>query len=604
MKTNLRRIGHNARGAFDAAFALDCEPALGPVGAIDADALPPRAGAPAQRLRLLHFNDLHNHLAEYLPDGALGSRFAAMSAHLRAARGQPDVPAVFLSVGDDHTGGILDEIACDPDGTFRRDPAYSTYSRAGLDVATIGNHEFDRGSAYLARAIRQDAAFPILSANVHSSSNLEAGRDYHPAVIALVGGLRVGFIGLTTRVETRAPQNGDPTIRVGNPVTALERTLPPLSQVCDTVVILSHCGYGDSASATGKAAVARDLGEADFAIAACADAHSAAPVIVLGAHTHTRLNEHGLEPANRIGAVPIMQAEANGRFLGDVTLEGTPPAFRKTRLHPITPTDDPDTALLDDHIRPMFGEVDAALSRTIFHNDVAGLDWDVTQRTRYGRECGVANLFTDAVVARVCALTGQAPELAMLTGGSLLSGLPTGPVSYRRFFEVMPYPDEIYILDVAPEDLAAILASNAHRMLRPGEDLATDRFIGRGFLHFSAGLRYRIDPGVEAAAARPRDALLNGQPLGDRRAPVRIATVSYLALGGFGERWAGQEVGGGVSPGLAGFDMRGLRQSPTGLFFRKEVEAALRAGGRIASDPHDGRLMLHDQPAKRSSSSA
>ena len=602
MATRLRRIAHNANGVFDRAYALCCEPALAPVAAIDTAPLPARGGAPAKGLRLFHFNDLHNHLSVYDADGTVLPRFSVMSQIVRRAR-EAAVPSVFVSVGDDHTGGILDEIASDRTGRFRLDPSYRVFSAAGVDVAAIGNHEFDRGSAHLAQAIRQDAAFPILSANIHSSEHLEPGRDFHPAIIALIGGLRVGFVGLTSRIETRAPQNGDPTIRVSNPVTALERVLPPLSEVCDTVVILSHCGYGDSGSATGKAAVARDLGEADFAVAACADAHSAAPVALLGAHTHTRLNEHGFEPANRIGAVPIMQAEANGRFLGEVTLDGTPPAFAEARLHPIAPTDDHDTALFDDHIRPLFDEVDAALSETIVENHIAGLDWDVTQRTRYGGECGVANLFTDAVVARVAALTGRAPDLAMLTGGSLLSGLPRGPVSYRRFFEVMPYPDEVYIVDVAAEELAEILCSNARRVLRAGEDLATDRFIGRGFVHFSAALRYRIDPGADAASARPRDVELCGEPLCARREPIRIATVSYLAMGGFGERWAGQEIGGGVAPGLTGFDLRGLPQSPTGLFFRKEVEAHLRGLGRIGTDPHDGRLVLSDQPAKRSSSS-
>ncbi len=602
MATRLKRIAHNEKGVFDAAWALRCEPARAPVAAIDTAPLPPRAPAPAAGLRIFHFNDLHNHIASFDADGRLQPRFAAMSQRVHAAR-DAGTPAVFVSVGDDHTGGILDEIACDRTGRFRLDPAYRVYSAAGLDVAAIGNHEFDRGTAHLARAIRQDAAFPVLSANVHSSEHIEPGRDFHPAIIALICGLRVGFIGLTTRIESRAPQNGDPTIRVGNPVTALERVLPPLSAVCDTVVILSHCGYGDSGTATGKAAVARDLGEADFALAACADAHSAAPAVLLGAHTHTRLNEHGFEPGNRIGSVPITQAEANGRFLGEVTLEGTPPAFADARLHPIAPGDAHDTALFEEHIRPLFGEVDALLSRTVFDNRVPGLGWEVTQRTRYGGDCGVANLFNDAVVARVAALTGRAPDLAMLTGGSLLSGLPVGPVSYRHFFEVMPYPDEIYILDVAPEELADILLSNARRVLRPAEDLATDRFIGRGFVHFSAGLRYGIELGTEAAASRPRDVRIHGQLLCARREPIRIATVSYLALGGFGERWAGQEIGGGVQRGLAGFDMRAMPQSPTGLFYRKEVEAFLRGLGRVEADPHDGRLVLHDQPAKRSSSS-
>ena len=125
---------------------------------------------------------------------------------VRDARAESDRATLFLSIGDDHTGSVFDELLGWNEEEFEIDAGYSVYSAGGIDCSVLGNHEFDRGSALLAKGIRQDATFPVLSANVFGSSHLIAGQDYHPAAIAVSNGLRIGLIGLTTRVETRVGQ--------------------------------------------------------------------------------------------------------------------------------------------------------------------------------------------------------------------------------------------------------------------------------------------------------------------------------------------------------------------------------------------------------------
>ena len=106
-----------------------------------------------------------------------------------------------------------------------------------------------------------------------------------------VKGLRIGFIGLTTAVDTRVGMEGDPTLAVSSPVQAAANVYKAVEAVSDVVVILSHCGYGRDMHASGKAATARKIGEGDFAIAEAVGPLGTKPCVLIGGHSHTTLNK-------------------------------------------------------------------------------------------------------------------------------------------------------------------------------------------------------------------------------------------------------------------------------------------------------------------------
>lgn len=184
----IRRIAANPAGGVDALFAIEGDftqyPPRGLVALTPDDI--PSALPPALRLRLFHVNDMHNHLCDIAGGRPATQRLAQMVACVRAARAAAgaDEAVLFLSAGDDHTGTIFDELVGWGAEDFTLDPSYRALSAAGLDVAAIGNHEFDRGAAQLVRGIEADAAFALVSANVHSSAHLVPARHYHPALIA------------------------------------------------------------------------------------------------------------------------------------------------------------------------------------------------------------------------------------------------------------------------------------------------------------------------------------------------------------------------------------------------------------------------------------
>jgi 5'-nucleotidase / UDP-sugar diphosphatase len=570
----------------------------------------------------LHFNDMHNHITDMHGKKGDTHRLAQMVKQVRETRAAAaDNEAVlFVSAGDDHTGSVFDELMGWSPDEFVADASYRAYSAAGVDISTLGNHEFDRGAALLKKGIKTDARFPLLSANVHSSAHLKRDEDYVAAAIADIKSLRVGLIGLTTNVDTRVGQPADPTLAVERPTVAITNLLPAVAEISDVVVILSHCGYGEGKHTSGKAATAREIGDGDFAIARIAARLTDKPVVVVGGHSHTKLNEDGIDANNLLDGVLITQAQAHGKWLGDIALsiaagEGRDKWYNSVSLRPIKnsdkrvkPEDEKYASLQQEgdwdadfeaaHVAPLIKALDSRLAETIGEIGVDTMTRDAMIASRYVTENMLANFMNDAVVARSVTFPGGKVDFALFNATGVSSGVDKGPLSFKEWYDVMPYADAIHVASMTGAQINAMLQSNAKRLLRPEEVADTDMggFVSRGFLHFSSGIRYEIVPGSDAKSAKAVNITLNGQPIEkvmDKTFTIAINT--YMALGGFGEAWNGKPIGGGVAGEIASFDLRALDYDHTGLVYRNEVIAYIRAQKVITEvngAKRDGRLMV------------
>jgi len=618
----------NPAGAVERLFLLRGNPLAGPITTIVTEAgnpvpAPSLADNERRVLRLLHVNDLHNHITEMHAARGDTHRLAQMVKLVNQARSAAaaDEVVLFVSGGDDHTGSVFDELLGWAPDEFVADAGYRAASAAGVDIAVLGNHEFDRGAEMLRIGIAEDAAFPVLSANVHGSRHLLRDRDYVAAAILEAKGLRVGFIGLTTPVDTRTGQPEDPDMQVASPVQAVTNLVPAVAEIADVVVILSHCGFGSGQHRTGKAGAARLIGEGDFDIAEAAGRLTDKPVVLIGGHTHTPLNALGLDPGNVIEGVLMTQAEANGRFLGEVAMSirangGRQGWFTHVGLHPIkrrddrVAADDPVAGTLETEadydqdfeagvVAPLIAALDDKLAQTI---GTVAADAEVSPERviadRYTRETALLNFMNDALVARSRTFPNGPVDLALFNATAIITGLQTGPLSFGDWYAVMPYADQVHVARMTGAEIAAMLQSNAHRLVRPDEadglDLAG--FVSRGFLHFSAGIRYRIAPGVDATEARALDITILGRPLDEvRKETFSIAINTYVQLGGFAEAWNDQPIVAGVPGEIKGIDLRGLDYSHTGLVYRNEIIAHIREAGGISAEGGarlDGRLTI------------
>ena len=300
----------------------------------------------AFRLRLLHFNDLHGRLADVSGD-RVAPVFSRIAGFIRRARaevaGRRDAGVLVLSGGDDLVGSPFAELAGARPAQFRCHPAYRLYSAAGVDASAVGNHDLDWGLGMLALAAERDARFPLLAANLVPGPGVRLAQ-LQPWTVVSVNGLKVGLIGLTTQSEVKRlfPRE----FEIGDPLAAVLDLLPEVRAQSELVILLSHLGR----SQADMYPPSHGLRDAELALALPERAVS----VIVGSHTHTVLNENGLDPAALVNGILLAQAGSNAQFLGDIEIEVTgtgaevtgarlwsveslpdDPEFEQTRMQPL-----------------------------------------------------------------------------------------------------------------------------------------------------------------------------------------------------------------------------------------------------------------------------
>lgn len=568
-------------------------------------------GGEERELRLLHINDLHSHLVDFSAAGDV-HRMAQLSKLVKQARAaEPGLPTLFLSMGDEHIGTVWDELLGTNADDFQCSASYQALSMAGLDVAAVGNHELDKGAALLARAIEQDARFPVLSANLLGS---RFPMPWLPAAIGLIDGLRIAFIGVTTVIDTHLETEDDPAFHGVNPAQTAARLAEALGDHVDLILCLSHVGYNGPLPDGRNSRYALNLGDQEISRALAKTAQ--VPVVLLGGHSHSVLNRNGLDQRHVIAGIPNLQAGEFGRFLGEATIRLSRDhdrlrACTNARLIATKGPGEETTADLDMELQTGLLEPLRRRLAQRLEAEIALLtsDCDLGDKStiadRYCAETAMANFMNDAIVARSVHWPRGAVDFAAFNATGM-RGLnhSTGPIRFADWYHVMPYADEILVFELTGAELMTLIENNARRMLRPDEHvdngghLNPAEFISRGFQHFSSGVRYRIQPGDSPLQTKAVDIELNGLPVDDCLGQrFQLAVSGYIGAGREG-------YDGGFIKGLPeeirGFDfksMRAQRAYSTHLLYRGEIISFIReeANGQISTATgarKDGRLII------------
>ncbi|EIJ42811.1 5'-nucleotidase/2',3'-cyclic phosphodiesterase-like hydrolase [Beggiatoa alba B18LD] len=567
-------------------------------------------------LRIFHLNDLHHELRSTHPELGDTHRFSQMVKYVNQARAvsaqQGDV--LFISVGDDHIGNPFDELLGTDAHNFQLSAAYYAYSAAGLDAGVIGNHELDRGSALLAKAIIQNANFPLLSANLYGSCYLGAAH-YSPALIGVTAnGLRVGMVGLTTVIATRLGTKDDPDFKAEDVLSILRRVLPVLAPQVDIVLLLSHVGYNGVVNGTVRHALA--CGDVDVA-RVVAELAIEKPILLIGGHTHTQLNTAGLETYHY--QIPVAQAGGYGSHLGEILIQVSPSlTSRKPKvtieacLHPIKLRDetarlqagydptqyeqesDIDSDFETTIMSPLYKKLQYKLGEVIgYAGDLADLQTAQIIQTRYRGQLAIANFMNDAIVARSFQFPRRADgsqqvDFAVFNASGICQGVkPAHPITYNDWYKVMPFADLIVVVTMTGQEVQQLLMSNAQRLVRPEQVVSQAELAGYavsyGFLHFSRQVRYQIVLGATTAQASAQQIYIHGQPIESvLTQKFRVAFGDFVALrGAGGENWKGQTRQDG-RPAL-GFDVTALAKEETGLVYHDEIIKFIREYGVVDS---------------------
>jgi 5'-nucleotidase/UDP-sugar diphosphatase len=231
---------------------------------------------------IFHSNDVHGKI----------DNFAKVAALLAAER-KTGASVFYFSSGDNFTGDpVIDRY--EPPGQ----PIIDLYARLGLDLLTVGNHEFDYG---MERVRALTSRFPAVSANIEAPPGVLPG--LRPWIILKAkDGIKILVFGLI-QIE---PGNNLPSthpdkvkgLRFADPLAkALE--LRKLRSSADIMIALTHLGYDQDL------ALAKEMPELD---------------LIIGGHSHTRVDAAESPSASHIGSVLLAQAGSDNRYLGRIEL--------------------------------------------------------------------------------------------------------------------------------------------------------------------------------------------------------------------------------------------------------------------------------------------
>lgn len=366
-------------------------------------------------LTILHFNDSHGHL---LPEKEFGgaARFASLVKERRKENVQAGRHVLLLHAGDWNLGSPQSDLL------FAK-PDIEIFNHLQIDFAALGNHEFTSPFERLEKQLKW-AAFPFGSANAFfADGQTPIGTPYR---IFEFPECRVGVFGITVANPKIVPANGKFILKEEIPAAReMVRFLREEKQV-QAVIAVTHLGLDLSR----KDSVTSDV---------LAEKVPGIDLIVDG-HSHTLMREPRL--AN---GTPIVSAHKWNRFLGEAVLKLKNGKVTELswKSHPVTLElpEDPETLKI---LAPFLAETERLLNRTLGH---AAETFDGEDFAARKEELPLGRLVSDAMVWGI-RQTGERCDFAFINGGNLRTSLPKGKVTLGDLTAVLPFPNEIVLLEL------------------------------------------------------------------------------------------------------------------------------------------------------------
>ena len=348
-----------------------------------------------QMLVLLSTNAMHARI-QYFPQLA-----AAVAACRDTVPG-----AVLVDAGDRWTGNAYVDLAPTPGM-----PVIALMNRLGYDAATLGNHEFDRGQAFLGRMI-DSMDFEVVCANVVSDTCTFPSLP--PATVIERDGVKIGLVGAVTNYEGPGHPAGNASsfegLRFPDPQQRAMEVGAELRPKVDVLVLLSHMGDDRDAELLGR------CGLFD---------------VVIGGHTH-------VECDTVISGTLMTQTGKNLSNVGVTTirLRGGKVVGSDFRIVPLAGYEaDP--------------EYRAEVER--YYADPE-LNRPVGEFARPADGWGVANWMARAVADRAGAEVGF-----YHVGGVRIDSIPAGDMSTARVYDLEPFGTEIAVMRMTPADMRRMI---------------------------------------------------------------------------------------------------------------------------------------------------
>ncbi len=125
---------------------------------------------------------------------------------------------------------------------FKGEQMIAALNAAGLDLATLGNHEFDFGDDVLIQRMRE-ARFTWVVSNVVDTQTGKPIGNAVPYLVKTFGNLKIGFIGLCLNTSEITSNNLSHT-RIIDPIAAADQYVPILKREgAELIVAVTHLPF-------------------------------------------------------------------------------------------------------------------------------------------------------------------------------------------------------------------------------------------------------------------------------------------------------------------------------------------------------------------------
>lgn len=524
------------------------------------------ATAPAPQapvtLRVMAFNDLHGNLESsnlVLPHPDPAKPGQALRVAVGGAAHQAGLVQA-LRAGATHSVLVSsgDAIGATPlvSALFWHESTVQVMNRMGVDIATLGNHEFDAGVTELQRILGggcrepkagdpavscalgpyEGAKFPHISANIVQPS----GRPLvAPSVIREYGGIKVGFIGaVTTDMPSLVVPSGIAGLRFIDEAQAINAEAARL-QAAGVQALVAVIHEGGNTGEPGSTMEWNDAGctARRGAIFDIEKQLSPAVDVVLSGHSHQGYN-------CVINGRPVMQATAQGRGMSvlDLVLDPkTGDVDRARSLHRNLPVFNQKTSaahrelIIAQEPAPYAfalraAQPDAAIAahvaayaeraRPLAERKVGRINGNFATQANNGN-MAAGRLVADAQWAATRAPERGGSQFALMNSGGVRAalackGTPPCDVSFGDVFTMQPFGNTLVVMTLSGAEVKALIEGQS----RPG-----------GLIP-SSSIRWTWRANAPAGQ-RVHNLRLAGQPM-DMNQDYRLVVNSFMAEGGDG----------------------------------------------------------------------
>src|SRR2546425_1192425 len=460
--------------------------------------------------------DVHGRVLgwDYVRDAAAPGGLSRAATMVETLRAQYPEQVVLVDAGDLIEGNLFAAYFAERDSQ-RPHPVVDALNAMQYDAATPGNHEFDFGTAVLARATG-DATYHYVSANIFKGASDTL--VYPPHVVVTRGGVKIGITGFTTpgvMVWDRSQVGGRIRVR------PIAEAAPPAMRRLDLAgvdlkVVLIHSGLNEPSSydTAGVGAENAALGLASIPLPA------PRPDLVIVGHSHKEMRDyvvngvHFVQPRNFALSLAVVH----------VSLVKETSGYRVVSMRPeLIP-------LATVAEQPRF-----VRRFTAAHERVRA--WAATPlgtagpgfSARYGRAEDTPLLdFINEVQRR-----RAGADLSATADFELGAGLPEGEVRERDVSGIYPYENTLRAVRISGDQLKASLeqAARYFRTYQPGAPLINDSVAGFNF-DIVGGVTYSIDL-TQAPGRRIRGLAFRGRAVAPADS-FTLALNSYRQSGGGG----------------------------------------------------------------------